>query len=283
MKNLLYEYILILQEAGDLLRQRFYHEFYFDDLVSDDNHHHIKGKLKDSHELLLDVDLLSQKILVTGIQRLFPDCGIYSEEMDNWHEFHTDKRFKFVIDPLDGTHNYYFGIPQWGISVAFLDPLNNPLIGYIYIPFFDILLTNLNGQTMLYHKGQRQRIKNYKKKSLAEGIVAYDNQFYRLGDEAFEYYRRIVKSTFTTRISGSAAFDTAMVVLGRFDARVWNKVEIYDIAATFSLIKEVGGTLCDFSGNKNVTVCNKQIIISRNDHFAYQLAHLSLLDTKHEC
>lgn len=275
MKNSPNDLIPVLLEAGTLLREHF-------------EGRHLSGEeeglggegpvtLKAEHELVLGVDILSQKILVDGIRRLFPDYGVYSEEMTNWNEFDADRRMKFVIDPLDGTHNYHFGIPQWGIAVSLLDGSNRPRAGFIHIPMLGLLLANdgsSSDATVLHYQGKVTPARTSSRTRLDKALVAYDNQFYRLGREAFETYGRLTQSAFTTRITGSAAFDTVMVALGKFDARLWNKVEIYDIAAGFPIIRGAGGVVCAFDGNADIGVSHGRIMICASAEFASALAPL---------
>jgi myo-inositol-1(or 4)-monophosphatase len=263
-------------EAGALLREHF-------------EGRHLTGEgadgagegpvyLKADHELVLGVDLLSQKILVDGIARRFPGCGIYSEELPNWPECEGDRRLKFVIDPLDGTHNYHFGIPLWGISVALVDADNHPRAGMIHIPMIDLLLVNDGGggPTRLHYRGGTLEARASAREVLDQVLVAYDNQFYRLGTEAFDIYQRLTRGAFTTRITGSAAFDTAMVAIGKFDARIWNNVEAYDVAGGFPIIRGAGGVVCGFDAGEDVSLFQRRIMICGNRRFAGRLSRLLL-------
>lgn len=264
--------IPVLRKAGTLLREHFEGKH----LVAEDNGPAGEGPvtLKGEHELVLGVDMLSQKMIVSEIQKLHPDYGVYSEEMTNWGEFKDDTRMKFVIDPLDGTHNYHFGIPLWGIAVALVDGQNRPRAGLINIPMLDLLLAADDKGTLLHYQSETIPARSSQRELLDKALIAYDNQFYRLGAEAMDFYKELTRRAFTTRITGSAAFDTAMVALGKFDARIWNKVEVYDIAAAFPIIRGAGGVVCGFDGGDSVTIFDGKIAICGNRPFADRLTPL---------
>lgn len=271
MNYSLNDLIPVLREAGKLLREHFEGKH----LIAEDQGPAGEGPvtLKGEHELVLGVDMLSQKLIVDAIKKLRPDCGVYSEEMNTWGEFKGDKRLKFVIDPLDGTHNYHFGIPLWGIAVSLVDGQNKPQAGLIHIPMLDLLLHGDGKTTTLHYHGEEMPAKT-SQRALEKALVAYDNQFYRLGAEAMDIYKELTRRAFTTRITGSAAFDTAMVALGKYDARVWNKVEVYDVAAAFPIIRGAGGVVCGFDGRDSVTIFDGRVAICDGRPFANQLSPL---------
>ena len=237
--------------------------------------HRMKGfNVKSPHELVLEEDLMVEKILVEELSGLFPDFGIYSEEMPDFYRFRDDPRAKFIIDPLDGTHNYYFGIPEWGISVTHVSPECVPLSSFIYLPVLDFMVFCLgNGiSTRMVSPVCTVDTSTSSRITLGEALVAYDNQFYKFGPDAIERFERLTRKTFTTRITGSAAFDTVMVALGNFDARIWNKVEPYDIAAAIPIIRGSGGVVSDFQGNDIQSLDGGQVVISCNHDISRELA-----------
>ena len=111
----------IIEEAGIALLDRF----------SNRNSRHLEGvdtgyvKEKAEKELVIREDLISQDIIIEGIKEIESDAVIYSEELNNVHLLQEDRNeVKFILDPLDGTHNFYFGMPYWGIGLAVLNKQN---------------------------------------------------------------------------------------------------------------------------------------------------------------
>ncbi len=218
---------------------------------------------KSPRELLISEDLLCQKLLVEKIHDHYEKIPVYSEEMDNLGDLANDiSEYKFLIDPLDGTHNFYFGLPFWGLAAALLDRDNWPIGGVIFLPCFDLIVKNIGPgtPTLLKVKTAWEPIETVKR-PLNLAMVCYDNQFYKLGRKAIEIYERLTKHTFTTRITGSAACDAALIATGRVNARIWNNAMYYDIAAGIPIVKGAGGMATDFD-NRSPGIHSKSLVMS---------------------
>lgn len=198
---------------------------------------------KSPRELVSKTDLESQNVVMKVLRDAFPEYKIFTEETVNKKNYPHDELF-WIVDPLDGTHNYVAGLPFYGSSIALADS-NNFYIGVIYIPIFDFLFWAIKGKGAYCNN---RAISTSNNSDLSKSMVAYDNQFY-LSEDSFARYGIIVKNAFTTRIIGSAVYDLCLVASGRIDARIWNCTKICDIAAGMVLVKEAGGRVTDFSGN----------------------------------
>jgi len=229
---------------------------------------------KSPHELVIEEDILCQKIIVKAILAKQPDAVIYSEESKNLSDLKTDTSpLKYIIDPLDGTHNFYYGIPYWGLSVGVLDCENRPVGGVIYLPSIGVFLKNTgeNFPTMVRSNGKWEEVHTVSR-CLDLSMVCYDNQFYKLDEQASSIYERLTQAAFTTRITGSAVADAAFIAIGRIGARIWNNTSSYDIAAGMSIVLGAGGRVTGFSG-ESVNVMASKVIMSSGD-----MLHTSLLE-----
>ncbi len=250
--------IKAVQRAGEVAKKAIENKKYC--FLNDFTTEMIKEKSK--NELVVEEDIICQEIIIEEIKRRFPDTPIYSEELDNLDCLEMDKaETKYLIDPLDGTHNFCFGLPFWGISVAVLNAENIPVAAVIFLPELDILLKceGPSCPTMLLTKGVWGQITTAKKR-IDEAMICYDNQFYKLGKRAFDIYKNLTKACFTTRITGSAVSDIALIASGKINGRIWNKTNSYDIAGGISIVKGAGGSVSDFSGNE-ASIFSKEIIM----------------------
>ncbi len=272
MNNTGNKIIPVVREAGLKLKELFERRHSYQTPSSAGNY-----REKGQHELVLEEDLVSDEILFSGLKAAFPEYEIYSEERENWPDFERDKNFKFLIDPLDGTHNYYYGLTQWGVAVSLIDGNNVPRGGYIYLPCSGLMLAN-SGEpgetTTLVHHQEKSTAQTAKREQMSQCMFAYDNQFYRLGPRAMKIYNKIAEVAFTTRISGSAAFDSVMVASGRYDARLWNNVRPYDIAASIPIVRGAGGYVCDFQGNTQFELDRGEVMICSNPVLGKKLIQL---------
>ncbi len=212
---------------------------------------------KSPKELVSSADVRSEKVIETILKKEFLDFKIFTEEQRIQERYPTGEPF-WIVDPLDGTHNFIAGLPFFGTSIAFAD-LNNFYIGVIYLPVFDLLLWAVDQQGA-YCNGKRIGVSN--NSDFSKSMVMYDNQFY-LTQKSFMNYQALVENSFTTRIIGSAVYDIYLVASGKVDARVWNNTKICDIASGVTLISEAGGFITNFKG-RHLSLSEHNDVIASN-------------------
>ncbi len=208
---------------------------------------------KSPKEMVSIVDMKSQTAILEILETAFPDYGIITEEKTA----HFDPNGKnWIIDPLDGTHNYIAGLPFSGISIGLVDN-GQFIVGVIFFPMEDRLYYAVKGQgAYLNH----ERINVSQNPELSKTIVTFDNQFH-LNKHSLEYYKRLTERAFTTRILGTATNDVSMTAEGKIDGRIWVNTKIVDIAAGIVILIEAGGTITNFDGSP-CTMDSKQVIAS---------------------
>ncbi|SCW72494.1 myo-inositol-1(or 4)-monophosphatase [Sphingobium faniae] len=209
---------------------------------------------KESREFVTSVDLECHML---AHERLGIAAPVLSEETRGDFDFGHD--LCWIVDPLDGSHNYIAGLPNFGVSVALVEN-GRFVLGVIGIPFFGEVYHAVEGEGAFRNDAPIRISPNA---VLSKAMIAYDNQFH-LSPHGFERYRRLTDAAFTTRILGSAAYDLALVGRGRIDARVLNCTKVFDVAAGIVLVREAGGCVTDFSGGE-VGVATREILAS-NGH-----------------
>jgi len=197
---------------------------------------------KSTKDFVSNVDLECQNLSYELLRKDF-QYEILSEERKTQDEIGTE--LLWIIDPVDGTHNYISGLPNFGVSIA-LATKKEFLLGVIYLPYFDEMYYAVKNQGAFMNGEKIQVSKN---NDLEKSMITFDNQFY-LNKKSFDVYKKIVDSCFTTRILGSAVYDFCLIASGKVDARVWNNTKVFDFAAGLTIVNEAGGKVTDFSGNK---------------------------------
>jgi myo-inositol-1(or 4)-monophosphatase len=211
---------------------------------------------KSAKELVTSVDVECQQALPELLGKKFP-YYILSEEKRINEQIDTD--YFWIVDPVDGTHNYVAHLPLFGVSIA-LATKTEFILGVIYMPYLQEMCHALKGNGAFLNG---EKISVSPNPHLEKSMITYDNQFH-LNQYAFDRYREISQQCFTTRILGSAVYDLCLVSSGRIDARIWNHTKVFDFAAGVVIIREAGGRITDFQG-KDVTLESKELIAS-NGH-----------------
>lgn len=219
---------------------------------------------KSPKEMVSAIDMESQENLMNLLKKDFPAYGVITEEKQ-MGELTSENNW--IIDPIDGTHNYIAGLPFSGISVALIKK-DVFYLGVIYFPQEDELFYALLGQGA-YANGRPIRVSE--NKDLAKAIINYDNQFY-LSEKSFDYYKILTQKAFTTRIFGVATRDLCFISSGKIDGRIWNSTKICDIAAGLVILKEAGGKVTNFDGSE-INIHSKSVVAS-NGYIHEQLLNI---------
>jgi myo-inositol-1(or 4)-monophosphatase len=197
---------------------------------------------KEAKELVTNVDIESEDMIVRTIREKFPSHKFESEELGK--EKYTAEDYVWIVDPIDGTHNYTYGIPVFNTSIA-LARGGQLILGAIYDPVHDMMYYAEKGKGAFVN-GQATHVSE--RSSLSEALIMYDNQFQRR-DDVFPNLQRLYPRIFTVRISGSAAADACLVASGVADGRIWHKTKVFDVAAGIVIVEEAGGKATNFRGN----------------------------------
>ena len=224
-----------VREAGSILKAYFQKPF--------------RVVRKATHEMVAEVDVLSQQKIIKYLSNCFPNYDIISEEKKIQDSIH---KLTWVIDPLDGTHNYIAGLPFSSVSVGLVDE-KGFYLGVIYFPAEEKLFHAVKGQGA-FCNGEPIKVSNNDR--LDKAVVNYDNQFH-LSEHSFANLQRIAQAAFTVRILGTATADLCLIASGIIDARIWNATKIVDIAAGSVILTEAGGEITNFEGDPiNFNACS---------------------------
>jgi myo-inositol-1(or 4)-monophosphatase len=258
-------------QSGKFLLDGFQSKYFFSN--SNLNEMDNIPTFKSSSELVLEEDIKSQNIIIESINKFDPDSKIYSEELSNLNTLNVDtSNRKYLIDPLDGTHNYYYGLPFWGVSIAVLDSYNNSVFGVIYLPFYDLLIYGDGDQTFTKHKGISIKSSSTRNTLISKSLICYDSNPFRISEYAEKLYRLVSRFSFCIRTTGSAVFDTALIATGSSSARIWNNTNSYDIAASIPIVNGIGGKITDHTGKK-CSIFTSSVVASSSSSI-----HTELLD-----
>jgi len=198
---------------------------------------HLQVTSKGLGDFVSTADKASEKILVTELQKARPEFGFLLEEGGEIKG--SDPRYRFIIDPLDGTTNFLHGIPHFAISIA-LECEGNIIAGIVFDPVKDELFWAEKGQGA-YLNSRRLRVSGRKK--LDEAVFGTGIPFGDHGNKEkfLKDLGKVMPLIAGVRRMGVASLDLAYVAAGRFDCYFEDHIFPWDIAAGLLLVKEAGG------------------------------------------
>jgi len=189
----------------------------------------------EKHDIKLALDVETQELITQKLLSVFPDHALYGVEGIAGH---AASDFQWIVDPIDGTVNYFYGIPHFCISIA-LREKETLLVGVIYDPMRDELWAvergepaTLNGK--IIHVSPRTE--------LSEAILSVG--FSKTGtsiNAGLPMLEKMVHRARKCRLMGSAALDMAYISCGRLDAYIEQGISLWDVAAGILLLETAGG------------------------------------------
>ena len=195
-------------------------------------------------DLVTDVDVASEQLVRDAISQAFPDHTILGEEGGSLGG--DDRRYRWLVDPLDGTTNYTHGFPVFCVSIG-LEVDGQLQFGVVYAPSQDELYVaeagrgaSLNGQPIGVSE-----VGELRKAMVATGFP-YDRDALPRALRSFEVLS--VRSQAVRRV-GSAALDLCYVACGRFDAYWEHIVKPWDVGAGALIVVEAGGQISATDGS----------------------------------
>lgn len=198
-------------------------------------------KVSHAHDIKLELDVRCQKTIETILRRAFPQIPLLGEEGNSGN---VNAPYRWVVDPIDGTVNYFFGMPHAAVSIALQSTApGSPiaLVGVIYGPFTDELWTaTYGGPTRL--NGKIVRVSRRAK--VGDAIIAMGFSKSRENlEKSIPHLNRLARRAKKIRIMGSAALELAYVASGRLDAYIERTINIWDIAAGGLMVECSGGEM----------------------------------------
>ena len=214
-----------------------------------------KVNARTAHDIKLDLDVRCQKLIEKRVHAVAPEVAFLGEEGSAGA---TDAAYRWVVDPIDGTVNFSYGIPHACVCIALQERISGSesrvsssgkraapnakyetVLGLIYDPFQDELWTatttddaRLNGR----------KIQVSDRSSLAECICVMGyGKNEEMIRQSLPLFGKLTIKCRKLRNMGSAGLGLAYVACGRFDAYIERGVSLWDIAAGGFIVERAGG------------------------------------------
>ncbi len=196
------------------------------------------------------IDRASERAIISIIKKRFPNHTFLAEESAFLKKGDLGKsrpgRYRWVIDPLDGTVNFIHRIPHSCVSVA-IEYDGRVLTGGVYDPYRDELFLAVRGHGATMN-GRRIRVSTEQKARRALLVTGFPYDHHRHARKHADFLEPFLKNMADVRRLGAAALDLSWVACGRIDAYWEFSLAPWDVAAGWLLVEEAGGRVSDFSG-----------------------------------
>jgi len=174
------------------------------------------------------------------IAKRFPADGILGEEFP---DVRPDAKYRWIIDPIDGTKSFIRDVPLWGTLVAVADG-HDIIAGAAFFPAISEIVAASDG-CGCWHNDARASVSDVSK--LSQGVVLTSAIPFSTDPVLSARWNRLEKSVSASRTWGDC-FGYLMVATGRAEVMADPVLSAWDIAAFLPIVREAGGVVTDFRG-----------------------------------
>lgn len=225
----------------------------------------IKGKAN----FVSYVDKQAEEMIISGLLQLLPGSGFIAEEGTAGS---TDEKYKWIIDPLDGTTNFVHSLPPFAVSIALMDE-SELIIGVVYEITQEECFYAWKG-SKAYLNGKEIRVTTAA--TTGDSLIATGFPYSAMDmlDPFIASMRYFMIHSHGLRRLGSAATDMAYLAAGRFEAFYEHGLKPWDVAAGTIIVRQAGGKVTDFSGTDKF-LFNGEMVASNSAYFDefYDIVH----------
>jgi myo-inositol-1(or 4)-monophosphatase len=189
-----------------------------------------------------DADREAERVIRELLEAERPDDGLVGEEGSRSS---GDSGRRWVVDPLDGTVNFLYGLRAWGVSVA-LEDEEGLAVGVVFNPVSRECFAAERGKGATLN-GQPIHVTGCRSLDRAMVATGFSYESERRAEQA-EILVRLLPRIRDLRRAGAAALDLAYVAAGRADSFYERGLKRWDEAAGLLLVHEAGGVTADLAG-----------------------------------
>jgi myo-inositol-1(or 4)-monophosphatase len=196
----------------------------------------LTASLKRDGTLVTESDLESDRRLSRAILKRFPGHSILSEEHE---KVYRGQEWCWVIDPIDGTTNFTWGFPIWGVLIGLLH-FGQPVLGVADFPMTNEQYSAVRGGGA-YLNGALIHTASIRQHPTTGIPELHPTQLFACCTRTLKYGR--VNLPAKLRVAGAAGYDLALVARGTCIGCVEMTVHVWDVAALWPVILESGGRI----------------------------------------
>ncbi len=197
---------------------------------------------KGDSSLVTNLDEEAELIIINILKKEFPSHSIIGEEKK---ADSSGSDYVWIIDPLDGTHNFIRGIELFGVSVG-LWYKDDFILGTVYMPYSKELYYAQKGHGA-FKNGQKISVSSVG--DLSKASCSFDSSIKKTPEVMLKTLGQVAEESFNIRMLGSSARLLTYVAEGKLDFAIEFHDKPWDFAGSVCLIREAGGFFLDLKGN----------------------------------
>lgn len=223
----------------------------------------LKIDYKEAQGVVSQADIKTEEFIVKKIKKKYPWHEFLGEEesyctdkTDKCYEALREKEALWIIDPLDGTHNFLNGSNYFCVSIA-LVAFGRPIVGVIYRPCTGEYFFAINGKGAWqigpdtnYKKRKMFISENTKKLKDCILVTGFATEKGRKFEKEFNLFKKVMFQARAVRRFGSAALDLCYVASGLWDGFWERELAPWDVAAAGLILKESGAHVTNYEGQE---------------------------------
>jgi len=190
----------------------------------------------------------AERAIAKALKARFPDHGMAGEE---YGLKGAGARYRWVIDPIDGTKAFILGLPTWGTLIGLMDG-RDPVLGVMDQPYTrERFWSARNASWMRMSDGRTRRIKTRDCTRLADAMLSTTTpDLFAPGEEATRFAK--VKAAVRMTRYGSDCYAYCLIAAGLIDVVVEAGLKQVDIVALIPIIERAGGCVTSWTGGSAV-------------------------------
>jgi myo-inositol-1(or 4)-monophosphatase len=228
---------------------------------------------KGTLDFVTQTDIRAEKAIREVLSHARPKFGFLLEE--GGEVIGKDPKYRWVVDPLDGTTNFIHAIPYVCTSIS-LEKKDDqgewqPISAVVYDPLNDDLFIAEEGKGAFLNDRRIQVSprRNFDEALLVTHSPKHDRANYR---KSMQLFLRVTEYSKGMRTMGATALDLANIAAGKFDAGWYTSYKRWDISAGLLLVKEAGAVRTQLDGSTDLT--NPESLLIGNAKMHQALANI---------
>ena len=199
------------------------------------------------YDIKLELDVRAQKTIERTLRSAFPNLPVVGEEGVSGN---AASEHRWIVDPIDGTVNFAYGIPHACVSIALQGRAAagassvypdgyETIVGVVFDPFCDEMFSAIRGEPARLN-GKPIQVSRRDRLDRCIVSIGFAKSKESLA-ESLPYFNALAPRVRKIRMMGAAALGLAYVAAGRFDAYIERGIRLWDVAAGGFLIERAGG------------------------------------------